>query len=297
MLQERLNIPNLDHTDKNEPQDHKIWLHAMIYRGRTERITTVVTLTPEMAAAMLELNQGNRPIGLHRVKRHVDRLKAGTFILTHQGISFAKDGTLNDGQHRLSAIAECGIGAEMQVTFGASRDEFLVVDKGERRTSADDLAIMKMSNGTIRASLAQRLYAIENSHIGTVDSEIITAYAQDRATREMEEAIVMASRMKRLVQPTAIGLAHYWIATKTNKPKDRQDEFWRGRSTGENITGVMLTLREWLRTDGPEQTGSRQRSVVIAAVIILGWNAYNQRKTKSLQHKSWPHAIKLPEPV
>ena len=87
MLQERLNIPNLDHTDKNEPQDHKIWLHAMMYRGRTERITTVVNLTPEMATAMLELNQGNRPIGLHRVKRHVDRLKAGTFLHNSRGLT------------------------------------------------------------------------------------------------------------------------------------------------------------------------------------------------------------------
>ena len=297
MLQDRLNIPTTDGTDKTEPQDHKIWLHAMMYRGRTERITTVVTITPEMATAMLELNQGNRPVGVNRVKRHIDRLMNGTFILTHQGISFAQDGTLNDGQHRLTAIAECGVAAQMQVTFGAARAEFLVVDKGERRTAADDLSIMKMSHGVVRASVAQRLYAIENSQTSTVDSEIITAYAQRIASPAMEQALVMGSRMKRVAQATAVSLAHYWIATKTNKPKDRQDEFWRGLATGENISGVLLALRDWLRTDGPEQIGSRQRSVVIAAVIILGWNAYNQRKTKSLQHKSWPHAIKLPDPV
>lgn len=297
MLQELLTIPTPDGTDKADPQDQKIWLHAMMYRGRTERITTVVTVTPELAAAMLELNQGNRPLGAYRVKRHVDRLQAGTFILTHQGISFAQDGTLNDGQHRLTAIAECGIGATMQVTFGASRDEFLVVDKGERRTSGDDLAILKMTHGALRASVAQRLYSIENSIIGTVDAEIVTAYAQKIASPDMEQALTMGKRMQRVTQGTAASLAYYWIATKTQKTKEKQDEFWHGLATGENISGVLLSLRDWLLNHGPEQTGSRQRSVVVAAIIIIGWNAFNQRRVKSLPQKTWPHAIKLPEPV
>lgn len=297
MLQERLNIPNLDHTDKNEPQDHKIWLHAMMYRGRTERITTVVTVTPALATAMLELNQGNRPIGMNRVKRHVDRLKGGTFILTHQGISFAQDGTLNDGQHRLTAIVECGVAAPMQVTFGASRDEFLVVDKGERRTAGDDLTILKMSYGTLRAAVAQRLYAIEYAEIGSIDTEAVTKYAVAIACDKMDDALTTGNSMKKITQPTAAALAHYWIASRSKQSEAKQKEFWHSLLTGENISGVCLRLREWLRDVRPEQINYAHRNVVIAAVIIMGWNDYAKRNVKSLRHTSWAHMIKLPDPV
>lgn len=297
MLQKRLNIPAPDGTDKAEPQDHKIWLHAMMYRGRTERITTVVTITPEMAAAMLELNEGNRPLGPNRVKRHIDRLKGGTFILTHQGISFAQDGTLNDGQHRLTAIAECGIGAQMQVTFGASRDEFLVVDKGERRTAGDDLSILKMSYGTLRASVAQRLYAIEHGEIGSIDAETVTRYAQSIASEKMDAALTTGNTMKKITQPTAAALAHYWIASRSKQSEARQRDFWQSLITGENISGVCLRLREWLRDVKPEQINYSHRNVVIAAVIIMGWNDYAKRNVKSLRQTSWPHFIKLPEPI
>jgi hypothetical protein len=297
MLQERLNIQPSGTKDNNKGDGDKMWLHAMLHRGRTERITTIVMITPELAKAMLELNKGNRPIGENRVKRHMERLKSGTFILTHQGIAFADDGTLNDGQHRLTAIAQSGVGAEMQVTFGASRDEFLVVDKGDRRTSGDDLNIMRMSYGNIRASVSHRLYSIEHGIVGSIDPEIVTQHAQQNANEQMELALTTAYRLKKITQPTASALAHYWIATRTKQSKARQDDFWGGLITGENISGVLLKLREWLKDEKPEQHNYAHQNVVIAAVIILGWNSFNRRGIKALQHKSWPHIIKLPEPV
>src|SRR3954463_16430395 len=85
------------------------WLTRALFRGRTERFTETVMVTPGLAVAMLVHNLGNRPLVRAHIDKHIGRLTRGDFVLTHLGISFARTGVLNDGQHRLLSIAECGI--------------------------------------------------------------------------------------------------------------------------------------------------------------------------------------------
>lgn len=95
-----------------------------------------VFITPEIAAKYLERNyKGNRKLSQRRVDYFVQLLRDGLFRTTHQGIGFDKDGNLIDGQHRLWAIVESGIGAEMQVTAGldAAHYIFPAIDIPDRR--------------------------------------------------------------------------------------------------------------------------------------------------------------------
>jgi hypothetical protein len=101
----------------------------------------VELITPEMAKNYLEKNLSNRPIRPYHVQMFIQRLEARDFSLTHQGIALAEDGSLLDGQHRLSAIVQSGISAEMTVTEGLSAKSFQDMDCGIPRRLSDRIII------------------------------------------------------------------------------------------------------------------------------------------------------------
>lgn len=98
----------------------------------------MVFVTPEMAMQWLEKNNNNRAVRRHRVKKLRDDLKNDRFYATHQGIAFNCNGDLKDGQHRLTAIAEEGIGAWMMVTTGLPAPALAFVDRGGIRQVHDN---------------------------------------------------------------------------------------------------------------------------------------------------------------
>lgn len=108
----------------------------------TERI---ITVTPELARKWLEKNTANRGLRPSRVRYFAKLIENNEFMLTHQGIAFAKDGTLIDGQHRLAAIAAVGKPVRMFVGEGFVREDvILAIDIGSRRNTADSL---RLKNG------------------------------------------------------------------------------------------------------------------------------------------------------
>lgn len=67
--------------------------------------TEIMQVTPRLCREWLKTNTRNRPIR----PTHVERLRAsferGEYVMTHQGVAFCDDGTIADGQHRLTAIS------------------------------------------------------------------------------------------------------------------------------------------------------------------------------------------------
>jgi hypothetical protein len=96
-------------------------------------------VTPALAAEYLKKNKtDNRSIRKNWVKTLADSIKRGEWVTTHQGIAFASDGTLIDGQHRLHAIAEAEVPVVLAVTTGIdASNAYMVIDQGVRKTSAD----------------------------------------------------------------------------------------------------------------------------------------------------------------
>lgn len=102
--------------------------------------TEIINITPQLAAEWLKFNTDNRPLRRTVVNGFKDAIKRGEYMSTHQGIAFADDGTLLDGQHRLTAISELRDGIfPMLVTRDINRDAFRVMDIGIKRTAADAL--------------------------------------------------------------------------------------------------------------------------------------------------------------
>ncbi len=97
-----------------------------------------MTITPECASDWLE----NRNLPLNRTlsetiaKRYADTMRAGRWLLTHQGIAFDKDGFVIDGQHRLRAIVLAGVPVELFVIPNCDPATFAVLDSGHKRQAA-----------------------------------------------------------------------------------------------------------------------------------------------------------------
>ena len=64
-------------------------------------------------------------------------MKAGEWMLTHQGIAFSESGRLLDGQHRLLAGIQADIPVKFVVTQGLDENAFRAIDCGEKRSLSD----------------------------------------------------------------------------------------------------------------------------------------------------------------
>lgn len=109
----------------------------------THKTAEWVMVTPQMAEAWLLRNESNRPIRKWWVASLAAMLRRGEWIATHQGVAFTESGRLLDGQHRLMAIMESGIPAEMLVVTGLSSTAFMAIDIGVKRALSDVTGLTK----------------------------------------------------------------------------------------------------------------------------------------------------------
>lgn len=113
---------------------------------------TVETVTPEIAEQMLGKNTHNRNLKAANLNGLVADMKAGNWQFNGEPIKFAKDGTLIDGQHRLTAIVKAGIPQEMLIVRGLEMKSQHTMDAGSTRSTADALKLRGEKNYGILAS-------------------------------------------------------------------------------------------------------------------------------------------------
>jgi hypothetical protein len=185
--------------------------------------TEIKVVTPEQAALILKKNTRNRPITPARVALFESQLQRGEIQLTHQGIAISSTDVLLDGQHRLIAIVNTGIAAELMVTTGLPDSVFSVLDTGLKRRSSDVLAIDGAPNATGMAA-SIRLYILYselpgNIWTGNAPTEVTTAthidnyYNLDRDGWTWASTAARASTMNRIVTPGPMGCLMYLAST------------------------------------------------------------------------------------
>jgi hypothetical protein len=107
---------------------------------KTQPIVTTETITPELARHLLEGNTRNRKPIPKKVQELANAIISGHWLVTHQGIAVAPDGTLLDGQHRLMAIAKAGIAVKMMICRNLPPESFDAIDRGTTRRMRDVLS-------------------------------------------------------------------------------------------------------------------------------------------------------------
>lgn len=132
----------------------------------------IMEITPELArewmdrhvkvvAANRSANGGNardnRPVrwGDDGVSGYARDMKAGKWRLNGETIKIARDGTVPDGQHRLSACVEAGVPFSSLVVTGVEPEAQDTIDIGIGRKLSDSLAIANKANPAVLASIAR----------------------------------------------------------------------------------------------------------------------------------------------
>jgi len=127
---------------KAEKIDMDVHFGSVSLRDRYRSVKVyVVHITPSMAEIYLQGNVRNRPLN----KLHVDQmrhvLESGDMLMNGEAIIIGVDGTLLNGQHRLTACVQSGVGFDAMVVEGIDLDAFRTLDGGRKRSAGDVLAI------------------------------------------------------------------------------------------------------------------------------------------------------------
>jgi len=99
--------------------------------------SSIETIFPTTALALLRTNDGNRKLRKNVVARYAATMTQGNWLLTPEPIVIADTGRLLNGQHRLSAIVQANIGVKMFVVRNVSEKAFPAIDRGVSRNFSD----------------------------------------------------------------------------------------------------------------------------------------------------------------
>lgn len=259
-----------------------------------------VTVTPEMATRWLTRNTRNRVLRKAEVARYKRDMAAGKWRLDGSPIRFAADGTLLDGQNRLTAIVESNVTLPLLVVRGVAAEAQAVMDTGRKRTAGDALAINGHRYYSQTASTAKLALQIQvGRHPNAAGSfqpthEEILAFVA--AHPDVETACEFASTFayKTDCRPTIVAYT-YWVLRRIDSTAAA--EFWvgvaekAGLDKGSPILVLANRLAQARRSD---ESLSNQ---ALLSMIYRAWNAYRDgRSLTYLPTKRDDSLIAIPKP-
>ena len=237
-----------------------------------KRRLDIVTITPEKAMELLELNTLNRPLDQQHVFRIMRQIKEGKWRFNGDTIKIADGGDIVDGQHRLWAIVEAKMPAETVIVHGVPRSAFATIDTlSKPRGGRDILALNGVAKYRQQASGAlvwlirwQRNimteYRVPKNRIE--NSDIEEAYAHHPGIVAAAERTTYAVRG--LASAQTFTFLYYIMSTRNQEIADRMLDTLENPS-GVSIHDPFFQLRSYLASD--KHKLGRQAEVVMALAI------------------------------
>ena len=124
---------------------------------------SIVRISPDVAREMMKTNTRNRKLNAIHARRLRDVIAAGEWWMNGEAIIFSIDGTLLNGQHRLSAIITSGIAVDVMVVRGIDERAFRTMDGGRVRTTGEVLSMDGERNANNVAAAVQALLTFVDS--------------------------------------------------------------------------------------------------------------------------------------
>lgn len=200
------------------------------------------TITPPEARAMLERNTHNRPLSRATVERLKNVILNGEWKYNGEAIKFDETGTLMDGQHRLTAIAEGEHPAELLVLTGLPPEAFVTLDQGRKRTGGDVLAIQGVKRYNAVSVAGSMFYRLVKNRQVYGASAPIPAYGIAHIVERhpgLVDAVEFCAPIQRRGDSHIIGLgylaAFVYVAEHIMGDSDRAAEFAEGISVGAEL--------------------------------------------------------------
>lgn len=237
-------------------------------------------VTPAIAEKWLGKNTHNRKINDRIVRAMVRDLEDGNWIDNGATITFSDEGVLLDGQHRLNAIVNAGIGINSIIVRGAKAEAQHTMDTGAKRTLANALELRGEKNCTkLGSAIAANINYDRSGRIGKLggsasvtNSEALDYLEKNPWVRDqLPEVARICVNMKGLKAGMVSVL--YRVLFDID-PEDADFFFQRLLSDEDHHKGEPIyTLRKSLMLDAARTDGHRP-VVWKAAVIIKAWNKF-----------------------
>ena len=148
--------------------------------------TGIVFIDPSGAEQMLKYNcVHNRAINKNQLTRLVTAMKRKRFTVSDSAICFDSNGLVTNGQHRLSAIVEAGIGQWCLIMINTDKEQGLQFDLGVSRSMSDRITfngipISRQECAAVRHAMAD----ISKPTVGT------TQYGQPHHDNAVEQSFL-----------------------------------------------------------------------------------------------------------
>lgn len=246
-------------------------------------------LGDDEARAILEQNTRNRPLNQARLATLVRAMENGDFTFNGESVQIAADGTLLNGQHRLTAITLSKARVPLLVVRGLPVETQETIDTGLPRSFADALAIRGEKFATLLAATTGFVWRMRTAGVPYHGAKVPQPSPQElavclAANPDIRDALAIGDRMRRsgvpLEAPAAAGL---FYLTAERAPETAARFFDRlADGVGLSATDPILALRNFLIADRAKKR--RSSAAYRCAVAIKAWNAFVQgREIKTLR--------------
>lgn len=245
-----------------------------------------VVVTPDIARHWLEtLADYQRKASSKDVDLYARMMKEGKWDENvPQAICFDTDGRLCDGQHRLMAVVASGASIKFDVIRGMTRETFLRLDQGRRRTAAEFINVKYSAH---ISALISRIIAIK-SH-ATFSSLCMKTATRDKVLREdivaeyqknpmyytqLVEKARKLYRNVRIASPSTIAFAIWSEQLLDND--DLLDSFIREACDVETAERCVLYMRQLINTRKLDAPDSQKVNKWGVGVFLKSYELYKR---------------------
>ena len=241
-------------------------------------------LSPEEAELFLELNVRNRRPRNSTSQQYAADMKAGRWKYAAETIKFGEDGILQDGQHRLLALASLkasdpAIKVLFLIATGLSADAQGVMDQGIRRSAGDNLGLQGVTSPNDVAAAARtyilwtsgRMFQDKTTAQGKVSNIEVQEWVMSHP--EFAETVLFALKSKKFIDMRpSLYIATYAMFKDVDEQK--ANDFLTFWTTGEHLYlgHPIHTLREKLARIRRERQSATERDFL--AFTTIAWNAF-----------------------
>lgn len=257
----------------------KEWLDERVAKGGKTPYAEVVTLTPVLAALLIDINSGNRQIGNFNAEQIKTDILNGRFEFNGESIVISDSGILLDGQHRCHAVIETRTSIPAVLVFGPKVSARFTIDIGRPKSAAN---FLKMKGYTDSASLAAAVaLIIQYNKTGTIPinfqratkTEVVTAVDELRGVQASIDAVQSSAKM-RLGSRSILGFCHYVFKKRAGIVA--ADEFINKLIDGDGLRKgdpIYHCRKRLIEMDSNARANSR------CELIFRGWNAWRSGAT------------------
>lgn len=257
------------------------WLEGHIAKSQDKITTVVADLTPALARVLLARNDGNRRTRQGIVEGYARDMKNGGWDMNGEPLIIARNGLMNDGQHRCLAVVQSDTAIPAVFVIGVDRDTRSSLDQGAVRRLADYLSMDGYTDALRLAAVAG--YIWQYLTFGAIHSAGRAKPTKGELRRLIDEHPNIAQSVKfvdgkgihKITSITVLATCH-WIFAKANKRA--ADEFITSFIDGAGLNSKNPIL--YVRNRLIAERGSIKANGT-AELLFKAWNAW--RKGETLQ--------------